>query len=85
MVPRASHQSHGDPSQDDPLRKMYPLFGRDPFAFLLACFVLNIIGQITLLALIITFLFSKRIRKRNGTLTNLLIVAVLASIPRDLL
>ncbi|KAJ3482945.1 hypothetical protein NLI96_g6629 [Meripilus lineatus] len=86
MVPGAGHQGHGNHSQrDQDFQSMYPLFGRDPFAFLLACFVLNIIGQITLLALIVTFLFSKRIRKRNATLTNLLIVAVLASIPRDLL
>lgn len=86
VAPRAHHHHHSHstiPTLVD--EDIYPLLGGHPFDFLLACFILNAVGQCFLLLLTATLLFSNGIRKRNWTLINLLIVSILSSIPPSLL
>ncbi|KIP11767.1 hypothetical protein PHLGIDRAFT_114343 [Phlebiopsis gigantea 11061_1 CR5-6] len=54
-------------------------------ALLNTLFTLVTVGQASLLVLLVTLSFSKRIRRRNATMVNLLVVSVLSPIPLPLL
>lgn len=77
-----------DPSPTDlaqDAQAMYNLLGPQPMALINACFILVTIGQILLNLLLGTLLFSGRVRKRNATLINLLLVSVQVTVPPALL
>jgi hypothetical protein len=63
----------------------YSLLGPDPMVLLSTLFVLLTVGQVLLTLLITTLLLSKRVRRRNATLINLLLVCIASTIPPPLL
>ena len=65
---------------------MYPLLGSNPIGVINACFILGmVLGDLLLILLLGTLLYSPRVRRRNATLINLLVVTILASVPPTLL
>ncbi|CAL1694360.1 unnamed protein product [Somion occarium] len=66
-------------------KTMYPLLGPDPVTLINVCFIFVTLGDVLLLLLIGTLLFSNRVRRRNASLINLLVVTILCSIPPAML
>lgn len=66
-------------------RIQYPLLGTNPIAFINTTFVFVTFGQVSLILLIGTLLFSPYVYKRNATLINLLALTVIASVPPAIL
>ena len=64
---------------------LYPNLGPNPIALVNASFILVTIGQVSLVFIIGTLLFSPYVKRRNITLINLLVVSVFVSIPPALL
>lgn len=83
MAPYPDHH-HGEHHKLPPV-SVYPLLGPDPMALLNYLFVLLTVGQASLLLLLVTLLFSKRISKRNATMLNLVLVSIAATIPQPIL
>ena len=50
-----------------------------------ACFTLMALGDMLLILLLATLLWSPRVRKRNASLINLLVVTILVGVPPALL
>ncbi|KAK7686640.1 hypothetical protein QCA50_010240 [Cerrena zonata] len=85
LHPRLHSRGHGHDLFDVPARDMYPLLGRSPMVLINFCFVLVTVGDILLILLLGTLLFSERVRRRNLSLINLLVVTIIASVPPALL
>ena len=80
-----SHHHHHHPPDSFVESTAYTLLGPHPVALIIASFILDTVGQAALILLLATVLFSTRVRQRNITLVNLLIVTVLCSFPPALL
>ncbi|KAI0347988.1 hypothetical protein BDW22DRAFT_40477 [Trametopsis cervina] len=66
-------------------KALYPLLGPNPIALIDVSFILVTIGQVSLVLLLGTLLFSSNVRGRNLTLLNLLAITIFVSIPPALL
>jgi hypothetical protein len=66
-------------------RLLYPSLGPMPLVLINACFVLITLGQVSLILLLGTLLFSPYVRARNVTLLNLLALTILTSVPPGIL
>ena len=60
---RATAQD-ADATTDD--HSLYTLLGPNPLWLINACFILIAIGQLALMLLVVTFLFSPPVRRRNA-------------------
>ncbi|KAI0690736.1 hypothetical protein BC835DRAFT_1417574 [Cytidiella melzeri] len=69
----------------DEAKIIYPLLGPDPVALINADFVLVMLGQVSLVLLLGTLMFSPYVRSRNATLLNLLFLTVFVSVPPAIL
>ncbi|KAI0361071.1 hypothetical protein OH77DRAFT_1585244 [Trametes cingulata] len=65
--------------------QMYKGLGDDPSVLINAAFALTTIGQLALLVLFLTLLFSSAVSKRNAMLLNVLAISFLGTIPHCLL
>lgn len=82
---RLSPRGHGNDAFSEAVHDMYPLLGDNPMVLINFCFVFVALGDVLLVLLLATLLFSARVRRRNFTLINLLVVTILASVPPALL
>ena len=83
---RESHEHGHKGFKVDP-KQMYPLLGSNPMVIINVCFSLMAVGDMLLILLLGTLLWSPRarVRRRNASLINLLVVTILASVPPALL
>ena len=83
---RASHEHGHNGFKVDP-KQMYPLLGSNPMVIINVCFSLMAVGDMLLILLLGTLLWSPRarVRRRNASLINLLMVTILATVPPALL
>lgn len=65
--------------------ELYPLLGPNPLALINLNFILVTIGQVCLVFLVGTLLFSPYVRGRNATLLNLLVLTIFQSVPPGIL
>lgn len=82
---RLAPRSHSRNEYDIAANSMYPLLGAKPLVLIDFCFTIVALGDALLMLLLGTLLFSRRVRKRNVSLINLLAVTILASVPPALL
>ena len=82
-----AHHEHGHNSSEVNPHEMYPLLGSHPMVVIHTCFILMALGDMLLILLLGTLLCSPRarVRRRNASLINLLVVTILASVPPALL
>lgn len=66
-------------------RILYPSLGSSPLTLINVGFVLITLGQVSLVLLIGTLMFSPYVRTRNATLLNLLALTILVSVPPAIL
>ena len=83
---QADHE-HGHNSSEVNPHEMYPLLGSHPMVVINTCFILMALGDMLLILLLGTLLWSPRarVRRRNASLINLLVVTILATVPPALL
>jgi hypothetical protein len=65
--------------------ELYPAFGSNPEGMINALAALVAVGQVLLVVLLVTFLVSHRIGRRNPTLLNVILVSILSGFPGLLL
>ena len=81
-----ANHGHGHNSSTVNPHEMYPLLGSNPIGVINAFFILGmVLGDLLLILLLGTLLYSPRVRRRNATLINLLVVTILATVPPALL